>query len=908
MKKIFTLIVTLLLICSSSWAGTFTIRVKKDVASTMDLSNGLYLWWWETSQDGQLAPMTLESEGWYTTTINSAASSIKCLAVNQDVAFYGWTGCQQTADFTDITGDICLLIHADWDWQGHYLLTETSCTASGSVAYELNGGVTNDYGWLNKGDMFAAFMTDAGATEFETLEYYMAQANPLGHPNICAKLTDASPALAMEKWAWLKAYIEKAHTDQAAEGAYALPADGTGVAWRYAVGAFFISGKNGNWPVSADFSRLGLDEAYIPAWKHAYANPTEPTGEWVLNAPYYEGKTFDGWYATADFSGEKVTTINAETVGTLYAKWVDYISTIAEVSALADDTETKCSGVVNHIDGRNIYIQDATGGILVYTLEVPNCQVGDKIIVKGVKDMYGGAPEVKSAVVESAEAASVAAPTVFETLEALVADSHEHKYFASNVQILGVTIVEYDAYNCPTVQDIVGNQARCHKMVLDPTEFPIGTKINVTAVAGWYNGFQFVGNATGIEKSIAGEKDAYAYPARYDGRYQLTNTWVISNNEDNFAANRPAMNDYARGMAVKDGKMYFINRENASITVVDGATGEMLDPIIITGEHLFEVENEDGSWGASCTLPYNDIKFDDAGNCLIGSCMSGLNQTFIIYLVDLETGEATEIVKERLGANPDFEVSFASGRIDAFGVAGDVTKNGVVMAVNNYDSWDVYRWKITNGVTAPAERIVCNATGSLYQEAIGFGTASHISPQDETGSVFYVDGFNTLPMRFNDKGELLGDFINCTYGTQIVNAEGDTCKMNPRHNGLCEFQVGDEYFLVMAATNTAGSPTSSFALYKFADESRAFDGLEPLWFFPKNGMGSTTNGCRTAPVSVEVKDDVAYIYVYTNNNGYARQSTNTIFASKKMRSAIWIFPMDCISIGGKLSKLVNWRQ
>ena len=871
MKKIFTFIMTLLLICSSSWAGTFTIRVKKDVASTMDLSNGLYLWWWETDQDGQLATMTLESDGWYTTTINSAASTINCLAVNQDVAFYGWTGCQQTADFTDITGDICLLIHADWDWQGHYLLTETPCTASGSVAYELNGGVTNDYGWLNKGDMWTAFSTDAGI-DVGTLEEVKTNKDPF--TLICGKLLDANVTtiMGMEKWDWLEAYVMTVQNADA--GAHTLVEGTSSAGWRFALAAFFLESKRAGWPVSADFSRLGLDEAYIPAWEHAYANPTEPTAEWVLNAPYLEGKTFAGWYATADFSGEKVTSINAETVGTLYAKWVDYIPTIAEVSALADDTETKCSGVVNHIDGRNVYIQDATGGILVYTLEVPNCQVGDKIIVKGVKDMYGGAPEVKSAVIESAESASVAAPTVFETLEALVADSHEHKYFASNVQIVGVTIVEYDAYNCPTVQDIVGNQAKCYKMVLDPTEFPIGTKINVTAVAGWYNGFQFVGNATGIEKPIVGKKDAYAYPARYDGRYQLTNTWVISNNEDNFAANKPGPTDYVRGMAVKDGKMYFINRDTRSITVVDGATGNMLDPIAIKGEHLFEVEKEDGSWGASCTLPYNDIKFDQAGNCLIGSCMGGLNQTFIIYLVDLETGEATEIVKERLGANPDLAAHFASGRFDAFGVAGNVKENGVIMAAENQGSWNVYRWKITNGLPAPAERIVCNATGSLYQEGGGFGTGAHISPQDETGSVFYVDGFNTLPMRFNDKGELLGDFINCPYGTQIVNAEGDTCKMNTGHNGLCEFQVGNEYFLVLTATNIAGSPTSSFALYKFADESRAFDGLEPLWFFPKNGMGSATNGCRTAPISVEVKDDVAYIYVYTNNNGYARYELN----------------------------------
>ena len=74
----------------------------------------------------------------------------------------------------------------------------------------------------------------------------------------------------------------------------------------------------------------------------------------------------------------------------------------------------------------------------------------------------------------------------------------------------------------------------------------------------------------------------------------------------------------------------------------------------------------------------------------------------------------------------------------------------------------------------------------------------------------------------------------------------------------------------MAATNTAGTPTSAFALYKFANADRMFEGMEPLWYFPHNGLGSTTNGCRTAVPSVDVVSDTeATLYIYANNNGYA---------------------------------------
>ena len=340
----------------------------------------------------------------------------------------------------------------------------------------------------------------------------------------------------------------------------------------------------------------------------------------------------------------------------------------------------------------------------------------------------------------------------------------------------------------------------------------------------------------------------------------------------------PAPADMARGMVAKDGKMYFINRQNGSFTVVDGATGKMLAPVKITGEHLFEAASTDAetgevTWGACATLAYNDVKLDQAGHFLIGGCVSGGNRVQI-YKVDIATGAATEVVNDRLYDYPDFELEGAATawRFDAFNVYGDVDSKAIIMAADA-NSFYVYYWEINNGKAGEAQRINCTPEGTDVSLIVkdgaptvtAFGTAPQIFPIDF--DYFYVDGWNTLPMLFDMDGTLVQDFATVPTGVK-VGMPGDTCTMNTGHNGLCEFQVGEEYYLVMAATNTVGSPTSAFALYKFADENRDFKDMTPLWFFPVEGMGAATNGCRTAVPSVEVNGDKATIYVYTNNNGY----------------------------------------
>ena len=208
-----------------------------------------------------------------------------------------------------------------------YVALFFSTSLFSSITYELNGGVTNDYGWVSKNDMFQACMTDAGITSIASLDELKA-AGDVSYKTICDSYDNSNfqKILDNPKWDWLEAYIMS--IQNADFSATALSEGNSSAGWRYAVAAFFLEGKYTSWPRSADFSQAGKVDAFMSAWKHGFDNPTEPTGELVLNIPYNEGETFEGWYTTAEFLGEQVVKIDASTTGTLYAKWTDYTSAV----------------------------------------------------------------------------------------------------------------------------------------------------------------------------------------------------------------------------------------------------------------------------------------------------------------------------------------------------------------------------------------------------------------------------------------------------------------------------------------------------------------------------------------------------------------------------------------------------
>lgn len=199
-------------------------------------------------------------------------------------------------------------------------------TQSG-IVYELNGGVWNNYGWTNKSEMFAACMAEAGVTGLASLDELKA-AGAASFTTICTPLdaTKCQVILDSDKWEWLEQYIMSVQNPQKGTivggGAIAeLTANTADAGWRYAIAAFFLEMQNTAWPRTADFSEAGKDAAYIPAWGQSYGNPEQPTTEVELYEPIKANHTFEGWYANEDFSGNKVTKVNADYAGTLYAKW-----------------------------------------------------------------------------------------------------------------------------------------------------------------------------------------------------------------------------------------------------------------------------------------------------------------------------------------------------------------------------------------------------------------------------------------------------------------------------------------------------------------------------------------------------------------------------------------------------------
>ena len=195
------------------------------------------------------------------------------------------------------------------------------------IVYELNGGVWNNYGWTNKSEMFAACMAEAGVTGLASLDELKA-AGAASFTTICTPLnaTKCQVILDSDKWEWLEQYIMSVQNPQkgtiVGEGTIPeLTANAADPSWRYAIAAFFLEMQNTAWPRTADFSVAGKDVTYIPAWGQSYGNPEQPTTEVELYEPIKANHTFAGWYANEDFSGNKVTKVNADYAGTLYAKW-----------------------------------------------------------------------------------------------------------------------------------------------------------------------------------------------------------------------------------------------------------------------------------------------------------------------------------------------------------------------------------------------------------------------------------------------------------------------------------------------------------------------------------------------------------------------------------------------------------
>lgn len=741
--------------------------------------------------------------------------------------------------------------------------------AQGNITYELNGGVTNDYSWQNKSDMFAAFMTDAGAAAgWLSLAEYQALGDPYTGTGIGSKLTNCSVLDDnAAKWGWLKTYIIAVNTAYLATSPTIVPPDLsdlttnplTSAGWRYAVAAFFVGGQLTAYPRTADFTIPGQPAAFMPTWQHGFAGPAtyDGTTEIVLPAPYKSGETFAGWFDNAACTGSRITSIPVGASGdkVFYAKYGEYIPSCQEVWEMSAGTTTSTSGVVTYINGTTAYIQDATAGLMVEFASASSIARGDEIVVNGTTAALGAYVELTNATLVSNDAGSLPTATTV-ALTDLAANMFKY------VSINGLKVTAYSGSNA-TLSDGINTVNLAAG--LTSAQFSVGTIVNIKAVVTYTDAVSLVGVLSDVSLAPLAAVDPATYSPQGDnGQYTLKNRWLISNIMDNYASNRLGTADFIRGMTAQNGKLYFPDRENVQLVVVDGVTGAKLDPIKLAS-NVFTTDNTGGT--VSVGYPCNGIMQDAAGHILVTDLVTSAQSLIQIWKIDVTTGNGTLVLNDILSNHPDF--TDVTARFDFFGVYGDVDHNAIIMAANA-SSMEAYKWTITNGVAGDPEAIIIDNTvdGTFLKGLANPGTAPQILPVDE--NYFYIDGNATLPTLIDMYGNVVDGFFNVPTSVEDWAPGAVAGGSTAGPNGLTEFEVGGEYFFLMAYTNTSANPPSAFRLFKFKDANKEFKDIQSLWVFPAAGMGSASNQARELIPSVEVNEatKTATISLFAGENGY----------------------------------------
>ncbi len=180
------------------------------------------------------------------------------------------------------------------------------------------------------------------------------------------------------------------------------------------------------------------------------------------------------------------------------------IVTIAEALAGESGAEFTVKGVVTLVDGKNIYIEDATDAMCVYMATAPSdIALGDTIIGTGTRGAYNGLEQLSSGTYEKSEGLTLTARET--TIGALTAADVAHYVKISNLEITAVS------GNALTLKDGEGNTIATYKSVLGDTAYAVGDVINFTGAVGIYKETLQLRNTLASEITLAATEPEVTY-------------------------------------------------------------------------------------------------------------------------------------------------------------------------------------------------------------------------------------------------------------------------------------------------------------------------------------------------------------------------------------------------------------
>ena len=181
---------------------------------------------------------------------------------------------------------------------------------------------------------------------------------------------------------------------------------------------------------------------------------------------------------------------------------------ISTALAGAANTEFTVQGVVTLVDGQNIYLQDATGGIcLRLGSKTSEIALGDTIYGTGKRAEYNKLPQLGSGTFKKSSGLTLTAKAT--TIGALT-----DKDVCSYVKLKGLEITKIDdnngKYTSPnvTLKDADGKTIQLYKAVMEKKDgkwaFAVGDMVDVTAAVSTFNGTLQLRNTLADEIRAAG--------------------------------------------------------------------------------------------------------------------------------------------------------------------------------------------------------------------------------------------------------------------------------------------------------------------------------------------------------------------------------------------------------------------
>ena len=447
------------------------------------------------------------------------------------------------------------------------------------------------------------------------------------------------------------------------------------------------------------------------------------------------------------------------------------VITIAEAHALANNEYAMVQGVVTFIDGRNVYVQDETGGICLYlnSNTVPSAlALGDMVQGYGQKTVYKGLIELQNINGSSATEFSILSsgnelPLVVKTIAEILAGGADALQ-STRVKVEAATIGAINTGgNTPLTQ---GESSTNIYKVPALTGIEEGNVVDVIGVIGYYNAPQLrVALASDVVlHAELNPEITVSVTELTDFRYMVGNgpsaskNFTISGTDLTDDVTLTAPTNYELSLSPDNG--YFDSDE---VSPVSGTLAE------ITIYVRLKAGLEVGNYSGNVTISSDDITKTIALSGTVDALPVAATPTFSpvagTYMSEQNVTISCETANAAIyytldGSDPTENSTLYSAPI----TVSETTTIKAIAVVSGYDNSTIAEatYTINEVITIAEARALENNAYACVEGTVIFIDGRNIYIQDETAGIDLYLNTNTVPSAL-----AIGDNVRA-YGKHAV--------------------------------------------------------------------------------------------------------------------------------------------